>query len=172
MKSVPPKHRARLIKHLILAVLLFSLAGCGFHLKGYQQVSPALNGLYVIGGEKRGTLAGVVQRNLRSGGVELAADAESARYRLQIIQEQMRSRVLSVDANGKALDSELQLLATYRLTRAAGGEPLEDSLELVRQLSYSGTDELGQRNESALTAADMLSDLANQIIRQLQARLK
>jgi len=172
MKTLIQKHTASFVPHLIPAVLLLILAGCGFHLKGYQQVSPALNGLYVIGGERRGTLAGVVQLNLRSAGVELAADPESARYRLQILREEVRSRVLSVDANGKALDSELQLLAAYRLTRADGGEPFEESLELVRQLSYSGTDELGQRNETTLMSEDMRSDLANQIIRQLQARLK
>lgn len=172
MKTPMQKRMAGFVAQLITAVLLLLPAGCGFHLKGYQQASPALNGLYVAGGERRGSLAGTIQINLRSAGVELADAPESARYRLQILRETMRRRVLSVDANGKALDSEFQLQATYRLTRADGGESIEESLELVRQLSYSGADELGQRNEAALMTEDMRSDLAHQIIRQLQARLK
>jgi LPS-assembly lipoprotein len=172
MNSANPKTQAFFMRRLISAMLLLALAGCGFHLKGYQQVSPVLNDLYVIGGEARGTLAGVLQRDLRSSGVRLAGDAQSARYRLRITREQMRSRVLSVDASGKALDSELQLLAAYQLTRAAGGEPVEGALELARQLRYSGTDELGRRNEAALLTEEMRRDLASQIIRQLQARLK
>jgi LPS-assembly lipoprotein len=154
-----------------LLLLLLLLSGCGFHLKGYQQISPVLNGLYVVGGDQRDSLAGVLQRNLRGAGVKLAADEATAKYRLQITREKFLSRVLAVDASGKALDTELELRAAYRLSRA-GEEPLEEELELVRQLSYSGTDELGQRNESALLTTDMRSDMANQIIRQLQARLK
>jgi LPS-assembly lipoprotein len=155
-----------------LFLLLLPLVGCGFHLKGYQQISPVLNGLYVVGGEQRDTLAGVLQRNLSSAGVKLADDETSAKYRLQITREKFLSRVLAVDARGKALDSELELQAAFRLSQAAGDTPLEEKLELVRQLSYSGTDELGQRNESALLTTDMRSDMANQIIRLLQTRLK
>jgi LPS-assembly lipoprotein len=156
-----------------LLIWLLTLSGCGFHLKGYQQdASPVLNGLYVEGGEERGTLAGTLAYNLRSGGIELAADAQSAKARVRIAGEQLQSRVLSVDANGKALDSELQLQASFHLTPAAGGESTTQALELVRQLSYSGSDELGRRNEAALLANDMRNDMANQIIRRLEALLK
>ncbi len=158
---------------LLWLTLLLTLAGCGFHLKGYQQAaSPALNGLYVEQGEDRGTLAGTLAHNLRIGGVELAKDAESAKARLRITGERQQSRVLAVDASGKALDSELQLVASFRLTRSAQAEPQTQTLELVRQLSYSGDDELGQRNEAALLFNDMRYEMANQIIRRLEALLK
>ncbi|MEJ2694797.1 MAG: LPS assembly lipoprotein LptE [Candidatus Thiodiazotropha sp.] len=156
-----------------LLLLLITLTGCGFHLKGYQQVaSPALDGLYVVAGEQRATLAGTLARNLRIGGVQLAADAKSAKARLEITNERQQSRVLAVDAGGKALDRELKLVVSFRLTRASEGESQTQTLELVRQLSYSGTDELGQRNEAALLADDMRNEMANQIVRRLEALLK
>jgi LPS-assembly lipoprotein len=156
-----------------LLLLLLTLVGCGFHLKGYQQAaSPVLNGLYVEGGGERGTLAGILAYKLRTSGVELAADAQSAKAQVEITRERLQSRVLAVDANGKALDSELQLMVSFRLTPASGDDPTNQSLELVRQLSYSGNDELGQRNEAALLANDMRNDMANQIIRRLQALLQ
>lgn len=158
---------------LLWLTLLLVLAGCGFHLKGYQQAaSPVLDGLYVEGGEARDTLAGVLAYTLRTGGVKLAADAISARARVAIINERLQSRVLSVDANGKALDSELQLRAGFRLMQAGDGEPETQSLELIRQISYSGDDELAQRNETALVAVDLRRDMANQIIRRLEALLQ
>jgi LPS-assembly lipoprotein len=157
----------------LLLLLLLTLVGCGFHLKGYQQAaSPVLNGLYVERGEERGTLAGTLAYNLRTSGVELAADAQSAKALVMITREQLKSRVLAVDANGKALDSELQLVASFHLTPATGEDPTTQTLELVRQLSYSGSDELGQRNEAALLANDMRNDMANQIIRRLEALLQ
>ena len=156
-----------------LFLLLLTLTGCGFHLKGYQQAaSPALNGLYVEGGEARGTLAGTLAHNLRLGGIQLAADAQSAKSRVAITSERQQSRVLAVDASGKALDSELQLMASFRLIRASGGDPETQTLELVRQLSYGGDDELGQRNEAALLLEDMRYEMANQIIRRLEALLQ
>ncbi|MCU7806979.1 MAG: hypothetical protein KZQ73_03795 [Candidatus Thiodiazotropha sp. (ex Semelilucina semeliformis)] len=159
-------------QRLSLLLMVLSLSACGFHLKGYQQeASPALDDLFVIGGDQRNTLAGMLQRNLRIAGVNLADNTESARNRLQIVQEQMKSRVLAVDASGKALDSEFRLLAGFRLTPASGESQEVQSLELVRQLSYSGTDELGQRNEAALLMEDMRNEMANQIIRRLEAQL-
>ncbi len=173
MKSLNTKHPAGFAQRLFLLLLLFTLGGCGFHLKGYQQVaSPVLDGLYVVAGEQRNTLAGALSHNLRIGGIKLAADAESAKARVEITSERLQNRVLAVDADGKALDQELKLSASFRLTRVSGSDPTTQSLELVRQLSYSGSDELGQRNETALLANDMRNEIANQIIRRLEALLK
>jgi LPS-assembly lipoprotein len=157
----------------LLLLVLPALAGCGFHLKGYQQTaSPVLNNLYVENGEARGTLAGVLAHNLRIGGVKLAAEAASAKARVTIIRERLQSRVLAVDANGKALDSEFLLVASFRVTLLSGEKLQSQTLEMARQLSYRGTDELGQRNEASQLANDMRNDMANQIIRRLEIQLK
>ncbi|MCU7917786.1 MAG: hypothetical protein KZQ88_00690 [Candidatus Thiodiazotropha sp. (ex Dulcina madagascariensis)] len=169
------KHSRRItpLHSLWLLLIPFLFTGCGFHLKGYRQASPALNGLFIMGSDERESLAGVLREILRSGGVALVSDAASARYRLQITEERFHSRVLSVDANGKALDNEMRLEAAFRLYQAQAGEtPPAQRLELVRQLSYSGDDELGQRNEAALMVQDMRNDMAGQIIRRLEAWLK
>jgi outer membrane lipopolysaccharide assembly protein LptE/RlpB len=39
----------------------------------------------------------------------------------------------------------------------------------MRQLSFSGDDELGQRNETNLMKYDMRNEMAEQIIRRLEA---
>lgn len=165
--------RGRVSSCIVGAVLLILLNGCGFHLKGYAQPSAALNGLYIVGGNEQQTLAGVLQSDLLAGGVILAADKASAKYAFQVLQEKFSSRVLSVDANGKALDNELRLQAKVRLTSpGVGNKPHEEQLQLVRQLSFSGSDELGQRNETRLMKSDMRRDLSAQIIRRLEAGLR
>jgi LPS-assembly lipoprotein len=152
--------------------MVLSLSACGFHLKGYQQAaSPVLDGGYVERGVERDTLAGVLQRNMQISDVKLATDIDSARYRIKIDRDQITTRVLAVDGSGKALDSEYRLVASFRLI-IKGEEAAEaQSLELVRQLSYSGDDELGRRSEAALLIGDMRNDMANQIIRRLEAQL-
>jgi outer membrane lipopolysaccharide assembly protein LptE/RlpB len=79
--------------------------------------------------------------------------------------------VLAVDGSGKALDSEYRLIASVRLITVGDEATEAQSLELVRQLSYSGDDELGRRSEAALLVGDMRNDMANQIIRRLEAQL-
>ncbi|MCG7928288.1 MAG: hypothetical protein JAY67_22445, partial [Candidatus Thiodiazotropha taylori] len=143
-------HRWCLLAACLAVVMLLTLSGCGFHLKGYAQPSAALNGLYIVAGDRIDTVAGVLQRELLGGGVILSPDRQAAKYLFQVLEEKFSSRVLSVDANGKALDNELRLLARVRLTARSDMQPHEESLELVRQLSFSGSDELGQRNETAL----------------------
>ena len=162
----------RLVIPWLAGVLLLLLSGCGFHLKGYAQPSAALNGLYIVAGDEIDTVAGVLQRELLGGGVILSPDRGAAKYVFQVLEEKFSSRVLSVDANGKALDNELRLQARVRLTARSGMEPHEEQLELVRQLSFSGSDELGQRNETALMKEDMRRDLATQIIRRMEAGLR
>lgn len=165
-------HLLRLQAVWLALVMLLMLPGCGFHLKGYAQPSAALNGLYIVAADRIDTVAGVLQRELLSGGVILSPDRQAAKYVFQVLDEKFSSRVLSVDANGKALDNELRLLARVRLTARSGMQPHEESLELVRQLSFSGSDELGQRNETALMMDDMRRDLAAQIIRRMEAGLR
>lgn len=165
---------ARFRRQLVWAALLCTLlAGCGFHLKGYHQLSPALNGLYIHGFEERESLAAQLYENLRGGGTVLADDADTAKLTLAVLEEKFSSRVLSVDAGGKALDIELHLLANLRAKVPGSGEPgVEQQLTLVRQLSFSGDDELGQRNEMELMKADMRNEMAEQIIRRLEALMQ
>jgi len=154
-------------------LILLLLAGCGFHLKGYHQASPALDGLFVLNAGQRGSLAEVIQRDLRTSGAALATSDEQAKHLLHIRPEQFKRRVTSVDENGKVLEYELRLEAGFSVKDATGSESVpEQPLELVRHLAFSGDDELGRQSEEALLKADMRSDLANQIIRRLEVLLK
>lgn len=163
----------RFMRPIILIGLLLWLSGCGYHLKGYHQVTPGLDGLFVEQGDQRGTLAGMLQRELSVSGVKLAKNPVEARHRLRVTRERFNQRVISVDANGKVLEYEIRLDARFAVFAANGAERMpEQGLEITRQLILSDADELGRRNEAALMKVDMRMDMASQIIRRLQAQLK
>lgn len=166
-----PINSLALFRQILSALLIALLStGCGFHLKGYGRLSPALNGLYIAGFEKRESLAAVLYDNLQGVGTVLAEDPASAKLRIEVVQEKFTSRVLSVDAGGKALDKELRLSALVRAKLPGSGQDgIEQQFDLVRQLSFTGDDELGQRNETALMKYDMRNEMAEQIIRRLEA---
>jgi LPS-assembly lipoprotein len=152
--------------------LLFLLAGCGFHLKGFQQTSSTLEGVFIKDADNRKSLAGTIRRNLLQSGVKLVESADSARYQLQIHSERFRQRVASVDANGKALEYELSLNAQYSLLDGQGRALVSrQPMDLLRLLSFSGDDELGKRAEIQLTKEDMHREMGWQIIRQAEAQV-
>jgi outer membrane lipopolysaccharide assembly protein LptE/RlpB len=150
------------------------MGGCGFYLKGFAQPSQFLNGGYIAGGDDLEHLSGMLLQELQLGGVKMASRAKSALYQVEITEEKTATRVLSVDANGKALDQEIYLRVAFRLTvpKKSGKVREEHDLELVRQLSFSGDDELGRRNEAELIREDLRFDMVVQIIRRLEARMK
>lgn len=167
------KPRNKVLRLIFLAGLILWLSGCGFHLKGYHQASPNLDGLFVEQADQRSTLAGVIQRELSVAGVKLAEKPDQARNHLRISQERFGQRVISVDAYGKVLEYELRLDARFDVLAEDRSQRLPvQALELTRQLSLSDADELGQQNEAALMRVDMRLDMAGQIIRRLQAQLK
>ncbi len=157
---------------VLWVVLVLLLSGCGFHLKGYQQATPNLDGLYIQGDAGRASLAAMLRQELSASGAKLAASEAAARHHLQVLKDQIEYRALSVDANGKALEYELKLTVEYQVTAATGEQRIEpQSLQVLRQLIYNGTEELGRRNEAALVQQEVRRNLAGQILRQLQARL-
>jgi LPS-assembly lipoprotein len=165
--------KGRIHRGLALIGLLVLLAGCGFHLRGYNQTTPNLDGLFVDASERRDSLAGEIRLQLAGVGARLAATSAEARHLLRISGEQFSQRVMSVDANGKVLEFELRLQAVFEVQGAGNVEVLpQQPMELTRQVSSTGADELGQRNEAELLRGDMRRDMASQIIRALQAQLK
>ena len=71
------------------------------------------------------------------------------------------------------LEYELRLDARFDVLAPDNSQRLPvQALELTRQLTLSGDDELGKRDEAAMMRVDMRLDMAGQIIRRLQAQLK
>ena len=164
--------RKKNLRLIILLSLVFWLSGCGFHLKGYHQATGNLDGLFVEQGDQRSSLAGVIRQELSVAGVKLAENPGVANNILRISQERFGQRVISVDGYGKVLEYELRMDARFDVIDADGAQRLPvQALELIRQLSLSDADELGQQNEAALMRIDMRMDMAGQIIRRLQAQL-
>jgi LPS-assembly lipoprotein len=166
-------HGFTLLVRLLSLTVLVWLGGCGFHLKGYHQASPNLDGLYVEQNNQSAGLAEVIRQQLLLSEVELAELPAQAKNLLRITRQRFGERVISVDANGKVLEYELLLQVEFTISaRVVPEPPPAQRLELTRYLTFSGEDELGRRNEAELIRSDMLMDMADQIIRQLQAQLQ
>ena len=155
---------------IIVILLVLSLQGCGFHLKGQQSLSPVLASLEVQGGDQLARLIRGQLAELKAGAGP-KPDASSAR--LHILSEHFSRRVLSLDSAGKAIEYELTYHASYWVD-GADGKPLIETQNNQMSRSYysSGEEELGRQGEADLIRQDMIRTMADRILRQLEVQLK
>lgn len=154
--------RLRISLLLMLGSLL--LSACGFRLAGYYEVPEELRQVeLVIPSEKPSDIRTHLTNLLAVNGIEVRDDAE---YRLQLLNENVRRRTLTVSLSADAV--EYQLIGTVRFSVfGPDDEVLIEDREVRTERSFD--------NDENTTARDALEDqvrreiqeqLAQQIVRQ------
>ena len=154
----------------ICALLALVVQGCGFHLKGRQSISPILAELQVEGYSQLALLIGGRIAEL-DGQQPIESTANNARFFIE--SERFDRRVIAVDSSGKAIEYELQYQVKFRVDHA-DGKPLLTTQTLAMRRSYnsSGEDELGRQDEADILKQDMISSMAERVLRQLEVQLR
>jgi len=112
---------------LIVTLLVFSLSGCGWRLRGSQEVDVALPSMQLHFQQASADLKRELTQSLQSAGVDLNSNAERV---LTIHTENQGRRVLAVDSSGKVSDYELQYELLFSLQE---GKQVLISNERIRQ---------------------------------------
>ena len=156
---------------LVVGLALF-VAGCGFHLRGSFEVPPEVNPAYVQAPENS-ALARELRQTLRSSSVEVVREPEQARAKIRILNEDFRSRVLSVDGTGKVVEQELRYWVEFDVTDRIGTELVpRQSINVARAQINPDVEVLGKQQEAALMQRDMRQDIAGRILSRIQAHLR
>ena len=149
-----------------LAIALFLLAGCGFHLRG----APTLpEGVSTVRIEGPTYLAQEIAVFLESAGVRVTDSRENADAILLVGRETFDQRTLSFDPNtGKEREFELAYRTTYRLQGADGRDLLPaQSVTLLRDYVFDADAVIGKSRERGVLHEEMRRDAAQQILRGL-----
>ncbi len=148
-----------------------SLAGCGFALKGSEQLP--FNSLY-LEQSASGPTATALRRQLQAvpglALLELPEHRAQAQVVLNIQRDSQDKR--SIGANAYGLTRELQLSShfDYQL-QAADGRELGQAVQLEqrRDINYNEAIVLSKEGEEEMLYRDMAEDLAAQVMRRLAA---
>jgi LPS-assembly lipoprotein len=155
---------------LLAAVLLVGLAGCGFQLRGAVAIPPGLSPVYVQGG---GLVGRSIEARLEGSGVAVTRAPGQAGLVVDILSDVRNSRVVAVDAGGKAL----AYMLTYRVrftARDARGVTLLEPQELALDRTFDDNPDvavLGKEQEEDIIYSDMADDAADQVLFRLRAAL-
>jgi LPS-assembly lipoprotein len=155
------------LRFLALA-LCFALAGCGFKLRGTQQLP--FESIYLAYGTNS-ALGAELARNIRNGSATRVLDTrEQAQAILEVLGEARGREVLSVNAQGRAREYTLKLTLAFRVHDGKGREFIAPTaVTASRDLAFNETEVLAKESEEALLYRDMQSDLVQQVLRRLAA---
>jgi len=98
---------------VILACLIALLVSCGFRLRGAVEVPPSLKNVHISGVAEYSELNQELKRALQRSGSVITKSSDGAQSILIISGEETRKRVLSVDAQGRAAEYELNYLFSF-----------------------------------------------------------
>lgn len=154
-----------------LLLMLALLAGCGFHLRGAEDVRLPVKTLF-IGLPANSPLRVTIVRNIESaGGTEIVNDPKQAEAILDVIQPEKRDRaVLSLNGQGQVVEFTLLYRFSFRVRDNQGRELIPvTALTLKRDMSFNSSYALGKEQEADNLYRDMQQDLAYQVLRRLSA---
>lgn len=153
---------------VLAALIALAVAGCGFQLRGEQKLPFETIFVNTPPNSQLGTTLG---RQIRSGTdtrtVPLAAEANAV---LEILGESRDKEILTLNAQGRAVEYKLIYRLRFRLHDGKGREYIASTeLRAQRDISINDSQVLSKESEEALLYRDMQTDLVQQLLRRIAA---
>jgi len=166
--SSSSRRRRSCARALSLLALLGALNACGFQLRGAQSLP--FESIYV-NAPPNSPLGATLGRQIRAGTrTHTVVDASQASAVLQILGEVQSKEVLTLNAQGRAVEYRLVYRLSFRLHDGKGNEFIAPTeLRAQRDISINDSQVLSKLSEEALLYHDMQSDLVQQMLRRVAA---
>jgi LPS-assembly lipoprotein len=154
---------------VMFALVMSSLIGCGFHLRGAADVS--FKTIYIQG--NRLLISKNLSKSLTNNGVKVLPSTYGADLILETVKEESEKRILSLSGRGVVNEYELYYRVRYR-TKMVGAElwsPVQ-TVEARRDFSYTDANLLAKQSEEARLNENMQADVVSSLLRRLSALKK
>ncbi len=161
---------SRYLINVFTALLLLTIAGCGFHLRGGANLPDSMKQMYVQGINLQQGIGLTLRRGLKQNGVTLVNDFDKDSAVLTIIENTFERRVLSVGSGAKVSEFELYGLIKFKVTDGDGEVlvALQD-IEAQRDYQFDQTQVLSSDSEERLLREALEQQLVQSLLRLLSA---
>ena len=155
------------MRRALALLLLATLAGCGFQLRGSATLP--FDTVYVPGAS--GGIALDLKRNIQAGtNAKVVDDPKNAQAVLEFTREERQKVILSLTGTGAVSEYQLRYLVSFRVHDAKGKDYVPtNTIELTRDVTFNDAQVLAKETEEQLLYRDMQSDMVQQIMRRLAA---
>lgn len=152
----------------ILLIPLIIPAACGFKLRGSYSLPAIMQLTYLKANQPYSEMTRALKRYLKASGVKVQDEAIGEAAVLDIMENSVQRRVLSVDERGRAREYEINYRVTFSLIHNAyDGAILEQHLELERDYLFDPENALAADAEERLLLRSMAHEMARLIMTRL-----
>lgn len=149
---------------LTLGALLV-LQGCGFHLRGKVELSPAMERVYIEGADP--VLISELKRALEFSGASMVNSAESATSAVVVDSRYVRD-VRTLDSRGLATGYRLRYDVRFTVYDPQGEQRYQSPIiSLQRNFDFDATQLLQKEGEEEFLKEDMREQIVQRMLRQL-----
>lgn len=154
-------------------VILLTVAGCGFHLRGTQGGDVALERLHVSAINAYGPFVQELERALLRSDVEVTGNRAEAPWSLRVLGERVNRRAVATTSQIRVSEYEVRMEVDFELT-GPEDETLIAPTKLVAERIYSfdSSSLVGSSEEEELLKEEMRRDLVQQMIRRVDATVR
>ncbi len=149
----------------ILGVLL--LTSCGFRLRGAIDLPPEMKNIWVDGIPANGPFVSSLRKSLTAAGGSITSDRNTAGMILNVLDERMERREVSLTQTGKVNEFQLTYTLRYELLKP-DGEILvpEQTIVIVREYFNEQINVIGKSQEEDLIRKEIYNDAVRSMVRR------
>lgn len=165
--------QTKLTRYVLLLLLIGGLTACGFRLRGPLEIPAELGLTHITGIAEFAPLALELRKRLARSGARVVKDEGIAQSTINISNEQYLRRVLTVDAQGRVAEYELNYTFEFTIVTRGGTVlvPLQ-KIELTRDYRFDPDNILAKDTEEAQIRQDMIGFAVRQAMRRINAILR
>lgn len=156
-------------------IMLTVLSGCGFSLRGGATLPESFSTIGLSMQQPGSEFSRLLQRSLRAADINVVTDAAkftSEMPRLTVANERVSNRPVTVNPRARAAQYELQVAVEVSLARM-GSVLLEPQTLSVQRGYFEDIENIaGSQEEVDLLITEMRRELANQLMRRLEAAVE
>lgn len=154
-----------------IVILLLSVTGCGFHMRGYEALPPQLQHLYIQSNNPYSPLTKQLQQMLRSSGIVISSTAQAASVTLKVLGDDNGRQITSQGVSGQLATYMLSYSVTYQLIGNDGHVIQEpQTITTTRNYVVSANQILGDLSVEQNLQNEMRRDVINQLIQRLYSK--
>jgi Rare lipoprotein B len=157
-----------LLRWVWSVLLLVSLSGCGFHLRGGEMLSPALHTMRLVGDDKSDMYRMVAYR-LKRAGVTLVEKSEidgKPIPELQLGGISVTNQVASVDSHSQAVEYVMHFSTQYSI-KVPEHEAQKFTANFTRTFLNKSSEALASSREQEQLTREMMEQTADLVLIQL-----
>lgn len=156
-------------KIVSIIFISFLLTACGFHLRGYEPISPALKTVYLETKDPYDSFTKELKHVLAAAGVQLVSKPQSNAVMLEIINTKFNRQIDNIGSSGQNTIYLLTYNITYQIRNAQGvAVQTPQTINTFRNYSAGTNQLLGDTYVEHNLHEDMQRDVIYQLLNRLQ----